>query len=285
MKIGLSLSGGGVKGAAHIGALKAFEEANIKFDYISGASSGSIVSTLYAVGYTSDEIFELFQKYCKKIKYIDGKNIFKFIYGIFLKQKLIINGFNSGIVIENIINEACQAKNIQNINQIKMPIIIPSVDLHTGALYIFTSKQKRYSDNCIFVNNASIGKVVRASCSYPGVFSPCKYENTELIDGGIRENVPWKFTKEMGADKVISIVFENNIRNNCCPNIIDVVSNSIGILCHELSNYELEGADYLIKIKTPEISLLDMKQTEALYQFGYVQTKEEIKNVYDIIKE
>ena len=63
----------------HIGALKAFEEANIHFDYISGASSGSIVSTLYAVGYSSDEIFNLFKKYSKKIKYVDGKNIFKFI--------------------------------------------------------------------------------------------------------------------------------------------------------------------------------------------------------------
>lgn len=283
MKIGLALSGGGVKGAAHIGALKAFEEANIQFDYISGASSGSIVSTLYAVGYSSDEIFNLFKKYSKKIKYVDGKNIFKFIYGIFFQQKLLINGFNSGIILEKIINEACAEKNVENINQIKIPIIIPSVDLHTGALYIFTSKQKRYADNYIFENNINIGKAVRASCSYPGVFSPCRYKNTELIDGGIRENIPWKFVKDMGADKVVSIVFENNIRNNCCSNIIDVVSNSIGILCHELSNYELEGADFLIKIKTSDISLLDTKKIEELYQFGYVQTKEKIKEIRKLI--
>ena len=50
---------------------------------------------------------------------------------------------------------------------------------------------------------------MRASCSYPGVFSPCKYKSTELIDGGIRENVPWRETKLMGADKVISVIFKD----------------------------------------------------------------------------
>ena len=65
---GLCLAGGGVKAAAHIGALKAFEEENIKFDCVSGASSGSIVATMYALGYTSDEMWKMFQKYSKKIK-------------------------------------------------------------------------------------------------------------------------------------------------------------------------------------------------------------------------
>ena len=59
MSIGIALAGGGVKGAAHIGALKALEEKNIKIDYIGGTSSGSIVSTLYAAGFTPDEIYEM----------------------------------------------------------------------------------------------------------------------------------------------------------------------------------------------------------------------------------
>ena len=57
MKLGLALSGGGIKGAAHIGVLKAFEDENIKIDYISGTSSGSIVATLYAIGYKPEEIY------------------------------------------------------------------------------------------------------------------------------------------------------------------------------------------------------------------------------------
>ena len=62
MKLGICLAGGGVKGAAHIGAIKALEENNIKFQYISGTSSGSIVAALYACGYTTDEIYNIFKK-------------------------------------------------------------------------------------------------------------------------------------------------------------------------------------------------------------------------------
>ena len=64
---GLCFSGGGIKVASHIGALKALEEKNIKFDCVSGASSGSIIATLYALGYNSDEMWKMFQKYYKKI--------------------------------------------------------------------------------------------------------------------------------------------------------------------------------------------------------------------------
>ena len=65
MKLGLSLSGGGIKGIAHVGAIKALEESGIKFDYISGTSSGSIIATLYACGYKTEEIYNIFKKYAK----------------------------------------------------------------------------------------------------------------------------------------------------------------------------------------------------------------------------
>lgn len=68
MSLGLVLSGGGVKGAAHIGVLKALEEEKIKFNFISGTSSGSIVAGLYVSGYKPEEIYEIFKKYCKQIK-------------------------------------------------------------------------------------------------------------------------------------------------------------------------------------------------------------------------
>ena len=60
MNYGICFAGGGIKGAAHIGAIKALEEENLKFDYISGTSSGSIIATLYAAGYSSDEMLKFF---------------------------------------------------------------------------------------------------------------------------------------------------------------------------------------------------------------------------------
>lgn len=288
MKIGLSLAGGGVKGAAHIGVLKAFEEKNIQFNYISGTSSGSIVATLYACGYTSDEIYSLFKKYCNQIKYVDYKNIIKLIFGLITKRKIIIDGLNDGKKIEKIVNQACEKKNIYNISQIKKNLVIPAVDLHNGKIYFFSSKKHNknninardvLSDEITYIYNMNIGKVVRASCSYPGVFSPMMYKNTQLIDGGIRENVPWKELKEIGVDKVISVIFQNELKEkNKCPDIIEVVSNSIEILSHELSNYELLGAGNLIKIKTEKISLLDSSKIDMLYEIGYKTAKQYIES-------
>lgn len=92
--------------------------------------------------------------------------------------------------------------------------------------------------------------------------------------GGIRENVPWKETKLMGADKVISVVFEEQIKEDDYINIIEVIMSSISILSHELSNYELAGADHLLKIRTKHMSLLDDSQIDTLYHLGYDKAKE-----------
>ena len=282
MELGICLAGGGVKGAAHIGVLKAFYEEGIEFNYISGTSSGSIVASLYAVGYTPEEIFYIFKKYCKEIKYVETKNIFKLIFGLIFKRKIIIDGLNSGNKIYKLITEQCKKKNIENINQIKKNLIIPSVELNTGEVYIFSSKQNRgtYSNNIKYIYDVNIGKAVQASCSYPGIFSPCSYNKIKLIDGGIRENVPWKEIKKFGVEKVISIIFEKEIiENKKEKNIIQVINNAINILSYELSNYELEGADYLLKIKTKNIDLLDIKKIDYLYNLGYKIAKEEIKNI------
>ena len=286
MSIGLSLSGGGVKGAAHIGVLKALEEENIKIDYISGTSSGSIVATLYAVGYTSDEIYDIFRKYCKQINYVSVQNILKLIYGLIFKRKIIIQGLNNGNKLLNMVNKMCKEKGISNISEIKMPILMPSVDLKNGQVYVFTNKNMRvtYEDDVKYVNSINIGEAVRASCSYPGVFSPFKYGNIELIDGGIRENIPWKETKKMGADKVISVVFQKELEKIKEKNIIEVIARSIDILSHELAIYEQTGAEYLIKIKTEEIPLLDFSKIDYLYNEGYKEAKKQLKKIKNEIK-
>lgn len=280
MKKGLCLSGGGVKGAAHIGALKAFEEYNIKFDLISGTSSGSIIATLFALGYSPNDMLHIFKNYCKKIKYVDFYTIFKLITDFVLCGKISIKGLNSGMIIQKLINKFALQKNIKNINEIKIPLFIPSIDSKTGSIIIFTSKilQNTFSDKTIYIDDANIGTVVRASCSFPGIFSPVEYKNFLLLDGGIRENTPWKVLNQMGADEIFNIIFENNISKNCCNNIVDIIHTSIDILCHELSTYELYGATNIIKINTSDISLLDYSKIDFLYELGYKSTRKMLKN-------
>ena len=275
MKIGLSLSGGGVKGAAHIGVLKALEEKNIKIDSIAGTSSGCIVATLYVAGFNSDEIYFIFKKYCKKIKYVDWKNVLKLIGGLIFKRKIVIDGLNSGKEIEVLLNNMCRQKHLYNISDFKMPLIIPTVDICNGKVVCFSlfKNEKRYLSNTVFINSMNIGKAVRASCSYPVVFSPSNFRDTKLIDGGIRENIPWRELKEIGTDKVLSVVFNDEIDGSCFNNIIDVASRSINLLCKELANYENLGTDYLLQINSKKIGLLDMSKIDELYQIGYEEIK------------
>ena len=281
MKISLALSGGGIKGVAHIGALKALEEKKIQIEKISGTSSGSIVASLFAAGFSSDDIYKIFKKYCKKIKYVEPINIVKLILGLILDRKIIIDGLNSGIQIEKLIQKECEKNNIQKMSDIKIPLIIPTVDMCKGELICFTSYQfrKNFSDNIIFENDISIGKAVRASCSYPVVFSPFDYKGSKLIDGGIRENIPWKVLKMLGAEKVLSISFETE-RDECeNKNIIEVANRAIELLCRELTNYELDGSDYNIKIKTEKIGLLEIEKLDELYEIGYIETKKWLKDI------
>ena len=237
------------------------------------------------LGYSYEEIYLLFKKYANQIKYLDFNNILKGVYGLIFKRRIIINGLNSGKKLEKIINEACKEKNIHNINQIKMPIIVPSVNLHTGEIYCFCSKnmKKANSNNITYINNSNIGKAVRSSCSYPVIFSPCKYNNLELVDGGLRENIPWKETKAMGAEKVISVVFEKTLKNRNSDNILDVVSSSMDIVLRELYNCQIEGADCLLKIKTEAISLLDMGKIDELYEIGYREAKKNISKIKSMV--
>ena len=285
MENGLCLAGGGVKGAAHIGAIKALEEASIKFDYVGGTSSGSIIACLYACGFTSDDMYKIFKKYCKRIKYVDFINIIKLILGLIFTGRIVIDGLNSGKQIENLINRVCNKRKIYTIKDIEKPLIIPSVNLCNGKVICFRSckNENIKLENTIFVNDIEIGKAVRASCSYPVIFSPCKYKNIKLIDGGIRENVPWKELKKIGAKKVLNIMFEEEENLDCDKNLVEVAGSSIGLLCKELSNYEMKGSDLTIKIKSKKIGLLDMNKIDELYKLGYKETKKNIEKIKEII--
>ena len=277
---GLCFSGGGIKAAAHIGALKALEEEGIKFDCVSGASSGSIIATMYALGYNSDEMWEMFKKFAPKIKYYQWRNILKLVLGLIFKREIVIDGLNSGKVIENIIKNICSENKIYNINQIKMPLLISMVELQTGIVYMASSKENRVtlSDKTKYITDIPIGTAVRASCSFPVVFSPCKYQGLDLIDGGTRENLPWKGLKEIGADEVCGITFNTIFKeNDCCDNIIETAARAMELQGRELSMYEKNGIDKLITINTKKVSLLDSTKAEELYKIGYNQAKKQIK--------
>ncbi len=273
-----------MKGFAHIGAIKALEEANIKFDYIAGTSSGSIVAALYAVGYSTDEIYAIFIKHIKDIRYIDFENIKRIAKDFVTGNGLRIDGLNSGKIIKKLVDKYCLKKGVTNINQIKMPLVIPAVNLCTEELYVFSNNIiENRSRDIKYVNDISVGTAVQASCSYPGIFSPCRFNDDLLVDGGIAENLPWRESKKSGADKVVSIVFVDKNKKKC-DNIYEVLNKSFSILCSELANYEWDGTDYLLKLYMPKVGLLAKGRQKELYELGYKQTKDKISDIVRSLK-
>lgn len=161
MKIGLALAGGGVKGAAHIGAVKALEENGIKIDAIAGTSIGSIVASLYAMGYTTEKMLEIFRYFAKEIMRTDAR-----YYAGNLKtlRRFLGYGLLSGENTEIAVKECARQMDIKYIKDIKMPISIPTVEIVENKKYVFTNANFE-EDN--YINDALIEKAVRASCSYP----------------------------------------------------------------------------------------------------------------------
>ena len=272
MKKALCFSGGGIKAFAHIGAIKALEEKKVKFDMVAGTSSGSIIAVLYALGYSSEEMYKTLKKYLKKVRYVDIKNIFKIICGLLFTGRITVDGLNSGEFLTKAMQEICKVNNVYKMEDLKMPVAIPAVNLQNGEVIIFASKEIRQniSDEIKYIIDAPIDVAVRTSSGFPVVFSPYMYKKMQLIDGGVRENVAWKELKEMGADKVLGINFKTYTKKyECYENMIDIAVRSIGLMEHELSNYELDGIDKLLTITTKKVGLLDTSDIEYLYNKGY----------------
>ena len=167
MKIGVALSGGGIKGIAHAGVLKAFEENDIKIDVIGGTSSGSLVATLYAMGYSPRYIYLLFQRYAKDIVSMDFLPLFNGMSSFIKNKKFQIVGFNNGKKLENEYNSLAMQKGIENISDIKMPLVIPTVDINSAKEYVFTNYIPDKEDKDKYISDIPIGLAVRASSSFP----------------------------------------------------------------------------------------------------------------------
>lgn len=162
----------------------------------------------------------------------------------------------------------------------KNEILIPSVDFETGKVFVFNSCKFDFEGRKEkFISNVSLGKAVRASCSYPIVFSPCQYNDTVLLDGGIKENIPWEELKLVGCDKILSIGFENENKKKSYNNIIDIAERSFELILEELNRHELEKIDFLHTIKLKNISLLEIEKMQEIYEEGYKQTKEKIREI------
>ena len=274
MKIGLALAGGGMRGIAHAGVIKALEENNIKIDILCGTSSGSHVAILNAMGFSGNEIYNLFNEYAYSLVGSDSEIII--FNNLLFNKEIKIDGLRSGKPIEDLYNKISLQKGYRYLKDIEKIVGIVSTDATQGKECIFSSVVPQNSN---YISDIEIGKAIRASSSFSVIFDPCIYKDKILLDGGILNNIPVDIARNLGADKVIAVNF-NSEKINIKSNIIDICMKTIDIMGNKISENNINSSDFLITVDTDGTSLLDIDNIEFCFEAGYKKT---IENM-DIIK-
>ncbi len=205
-KVGLVLGGGGAKGAAEVGVLKVIERAGIPIDYIVGTSIGSIVGGLYATGYTAQEMDSIFRAQTWLSLLTDRREeytiypykndngvtyVFGFPVHVSDNDKQGAAGALYGHKIEMMLDSLMGMRGFNEFESLKIPFRCVACD--------FVNVQE------VVLHDGFPALAMRASMAIPGVFKPVVWKGTQLVDGGMVNNLPVDVCKAMGADIVIAI--------------------------------------------------------------------------------
>lgn len=250
--IGLALSGGGVRGFAHIGALRALEDVGIKPDVIAGVSAGSIVASFYAAGMSADEIFNLFGS-------IDMSK--------FLQVDISKSGFLKLDKFKRFLETNLPIKNIE---ELLIPTIIAATDIEQQHEMPFTS--------------GNIAERVVASCSIPLVFRPVKIDGSYCVDGGVLHNLPSFYLKPV-CNTVIGINVSPLKLGPIKLNVRSLAYRTYKLMTMRNVVADKQLCDLLVDIISIQgHSTFDTSAANKIAQKGYFETMKILKNS-QLIKE
>lgn len=238
-----------------------------------GTSAGSIVASLYAMGYKADEIIDLFREFSKEAVSISPRYIWKSIKET---KEIKLRGITTSENIEKIISQAAKKKKIKNIKDIKMPISIPATDLITNKEIIFTNNEKLQGEE--YIHDIEIGKAVRASSTFPGMYAPFEHKEYQFVDGGIFSNLPVKEAKELEVDKVLAVCFKLKSSKKQ-KTMYNISMQSIDLMTQNLIRESLDASDSILEIDLKEVKPFNMKKLEFCYKEGYMQTLDNIVKI------
>jgi NTE family protein len=244
---GLALSGGAVLGAAHIGALRAIEENNIKISCVAGTSVGAIVAALFAFGKTPQEI----EKLAESIN-------FRALLSISLTKL----GLFSNIKIAKFIEE--QIGNV-NIEDAPIPLYIITTDI--------SDLQK------VIIKKGNLAQALMASCAVPGIFSPIEFDKKLLVDGGLVENAPLVTLKEQGIEKTITVCLTSRHIHRRPKNLIEVIMNSHSCMLQMFNKECCTEDDIIIAPNLEHFNALKSSEIENIVEVGYKEGMKVLKNI------
>lgn len=253
-KIALVLGGGGARGFAHIGVLKALQEERVPVNLVVGTSVGSIAGALYCAGASLENLQN-------DIKDFDVGDISNFS-SISLLEMLLTGRLLSNKKLEDFINARIGEVTF---NQLQIPLVCIATDLITGER--------------ILLREGSVAFAARASSTVPGIFQPVEYNQRYLIDGGLSENIPVSVAKIFKADVIIAIPLSADITKNSVANIFLTLMQAIYIQGQSLAQYNLSMADVVISPDVGDLNAANFAGAYKTIDKGYMATKKSIKEV------
>lgn len=237
----LVLGGGSARGLAHIGVLKIFEKEKIPIDKIVGTSMGAMVGAAYSVGVSVSRMEDLAYKFTTK-------NI--------LDPTMPSMGLLAGDKLEATIKQMLDNKDFDDC---KIPLAVVTNDIETGEEVVFKS--------------GNLIKVVRASCSWPGIFNPVRIDGRLLSDGGIKHSVPTRIARDMGGDYIIAVDVGFCVRKGKIDNIFQMIVQSFQIMGEELNQHQSREADAIIKVFLPDIDQAAFERSRDIVSCGVEAAK------------
>jgi len=264
--IGLALGGGGARGCAHIGVIKALTEAKIPIDFIAGTSIGSFIGGVYSAG-----DINMLEEFLIKIKL---KDVVKYLDPVLPKRGLF-EGAKFKKIIEQLVPRS-------DFKYARVPYIAVATDLMTG-------KEVR-------IKSGNIADAIRSSIAIPGIFTPFKKGRQYLVDGGVVNPLPVSVVRDMGADIVIAVDLNHSFMKEKSghketsqgkflkwvtpewPTIIDVMENCVFMMQSEITqkNLMLSKPDFLLQPELGGSSIFDFHHAKQLIDIGYRITKKQI---------
>ena len=241
-KVGVALSGGGARGFAHAGALKALEEAGIRPDIMSGVSAGSAVAVLYAGGVRPDDMLRIFQNtgFSQMIGFhLGGGGLFS------------IDKFASRVM-----NAIAPAKNIEDL---KIPVRISATDLDSAETFVF--------------DHGPISPRMRASCSIPIIFKPVKIDGHYYVDGGVLQNLPARIIRDE-CETLIGINVSPMDAFHNRESVLEVALRTYNLMAKANQRDDMEVCDLAVEMR--EIShykVFNLKEIEKVFLAGYVNMR------------
>ena len=273
-RVGVVFSGGGAKGLYHIGILKALEEHRIPVDYIAGTSMGAIIAGLYAIGYTPEEMAQLFLSDQIKL-WMSGQIESEYAFY-----------FNRMQPRQEMLSLNLDFKEQKNITAMLPTSLVPSTQIDMAFNEIFATAtaategdfdrllvpfrcvaSDAYNKRAVVYRNGDLGRAIRASMTIPLVFQPLRADSVLLYDGGIYNNFPWNVLEEDFQPDIF--IGGKCIKSFPNPDETSLVEQIEAITMMH-TDFELpEGRGILVERVFDDINVLDFGKAQVIMDAGY----------------